>query len=160
MSLYIVTGVLVLISLIADYKKTIKAFKIAGKKFWTILPDFLFMLILVSIILYVIPDKIIYDYLGNNNKILSVFVASLLGSVTLMPGFIAFPICGLLLQKGVSYTVLAAFSTTLMMVGIATFPLEKEYFGFKVAVIRNIIGLIIALITALVIGICLDGILI
>jgi uncharacterized membrane protein YraQ (UPF0718 family) len=158
MSLFIVTGLLVLISLVANRKKTLMAFKIAGKKFLKVLPDFLLMLIMVSVILYLVPDRVILDYLGNNNTTLSVVAASLLGSVALMPGFIAFPVCGLLLQKGVSYMVLAAFSTTLMMVGIATFPLEKEYFGIKVAIIRNVIGFIIALITAVVIGICLDGI--
>ena len=159
MAIYIITGTIVLISIIVDYRRTLKAFNIAGKKFWKILPEFILMLIIVSVLLYDIPDRVIYDYLGNSNKTLSVIIASLLGSVTLMPGFIAFPVCGLLLQKGVSYMVLAAFSTTLMMVGIATFPLEKEYFGLKVTVIRNVIGLIIALITSVVIGFCLDGIL-
>ncbi len=157
MTIYIITGLLVLFSFIADYKKTIKAFKIAGKKFYNILPDFLFMLILVSLIIYFIPDSSISTYLNNNNKLLSMFIALLLGSITLMPGFIAFPICGILLQKGISYMILAAFSTTLMMVGIVTFPLEKKYFGTKVAIIRNIISLIIAIITSIVIGWCLDG---
>jgi uncharacterized membrane protein YraQ (UPF0718 family) len=58
-----------------------------------------------------------------------------------------------LLDKGVSYMVLSAFTTTLMMVGVFTFPIEKEYFGVKVAIIRNVIGLFVALIVALMTGI-------
>ncbi len=36
--------------------------------------------------------------------------------------------------------VLAAFTTTLMMVGVMTYPVEKEYFGAKVTIIRNLIS--------------------
>ena len=49
--------------------------------------------------------------------------------------------------------VLSAFTTTLMMVGIITFPIEKEYFGVKVTVIRNVISFFIALIVAVITGI-------
>jgi ABC-type nitrate/sulfonate/bicarbonate transport system permease component len=52
----------------------------------------------------------------------------------------------------VPYAVLGAFSTTLMMVGVATFPLEKKFLGSKVTIIRNLLGLVIALMIALVIG--------
>jgi len=111
------------------------------------------MLILVSIVLFLIPDKVITDYLGSNNKFIGVLLASFFGSITLMPGFIAFPLCGILLKKGVPYIVLAAFTTTLMMVGVLTYPIEKEYFGIKVTIIRNAISLLIALIVAVLIGI-------
>ena len=70
-----------------------------------------------------------------------------------MPGFIAFPLSGILLNKGVSYMVLSAFTTTLMMVGILTYPIEKEYFGVKVTIIRNIISFFIALAVAIMTGI-------
>ena len=49
--------------------------------------------------------------------------------------------------------VLSAFTTTLMMVGVLTYPIEKEYFGMKITVIRNIISFFIAIIVALVTGI-------
>jgi uncharacterized membrane protein YraQ (UPF0718 family) len=126
--------------------------KISYKKFINIIPAFLTMLILVSIVLFFIPDKMISDYLGNNDKFIGVILASFFGSITLMPGFIAFPLCGILLKKGVSYMVLSAFTTTLMMVGILTYPVEKEYFGVKVTIIRNAISFFIAIIVALSIG--------
>ena len=151
--LYIITGLAVVISFIASRNKTLKAVKIAAKRFITILPAFLVMLILVSIVLFLVPDKVISSYLGSNNKFLSVLLASFLGSITLMPGFIVFPLCGILLKKGVLYMVLSAFTTTLMMVGILTYPIEKEYFGIKVTIIRNVISLFIALIVAVITGI-------
>lgn len=82
-----------------------------------------------------------------------VLFASLFGSITLMPGFIAFPLCGILLKKGVLYMVLSAFTTTLMMVGVFTYPIEKEYLGTKVTMVRNVIGFFIALIVAVMTGI-------
>ena len=151
--LYIATGLAVLISFIANREKTLKAVKIAAKRFVNILPAFLIMLILVSIVLFLVPDKVILYYLGSNNKLTGVLVASFLGSITLMPGFIAFPLCGILLTKGVPYMVLAAFTITLMMVGVLTYPIEKEYFGIRVTIIRNAISLCIALVIAVMIGI-------
>ncbi len=150
--LYIVTAFALLLSFVASRKKTLKAIKIAVKKFVNILPAFLTMLILVSVALFFVPDKVISNYLGSNNKFFGMIFASFFGSITLMPGFIAFPLCGILLKKGVPYMVLSAFTTTLMMVGILTYPIEKEYFGRKVTVIRNVISLFIALIVALITG--------
>ncbi len=141
-----------IISFIFDKNKTIKALKIAYKKFMNILPAFLVMLILVSIVLFLVPDKMIINYLGTKNKFFSVILASIFGSITLMPGFIAYPLCGILLKKGVSYMVLAAFTTTLMMVGVLSYPVEKEYFGAKVTIIRNLISFIISIIVAIAIG--------
>lgn len=150
---YAITGLILLISFIINKQKTIKAIKISFIKFKKIFPTFITMLILVSIILFLFPDEVISNYLGNSSKFISVLLASFIGSITLMPGFVAFPLSGILLTKGVSYMVLSAFTTTLMMVGIITFPLEKEYFGVKVTVIRNTISFFIALIVAVITGI-------
>jgi len=151
--LYIATGLAVLISFIANREKTLRAIKIAFKRFVTILPAFLNMLILVSIVLFLVPDKIISHYLGSNNIFTGVLLGSFFGSITLMPGFIAFPLCGILLKKGVLYMVLSAFTTTLMMVGVLTYPIVKEYLGTKVTIVRNVIGFFIALIVAVMTGI-------
>ena len=86
--LYIATGLTLLISFIGDREKTFKAVKIAFKKLVKIFPAFLTMLILISIVLFFIPDKMILSYLGNNNQFIGMILASFFGSITLMPGFI------------------------------------------------------------------------
>jgi len=111
------------------------------------------MLTLVSVVLFLIPGAVISDYLGGDNKFIGVLFASFLGSITLMPGFVVFPLAGILLKEGVAYMVLSAFTTTLMMVGVLTYPVEKQYFGIKVAIVRNVIGLFIALVIAVMTGI-------
>jgi len=65
---------------------------------------------------------------------------------------VAFPLSGILLGKGVPYTVIAAFTTTLMMVGVVTFPLEKRFLGARVALVRNLAGLAVALVVSVAIG--------
>jgi len=151
--LYAITGLALVFSLFASREKTLKALKISYTRFINILPAFLIMLILVSIVLFLIPDEVISNYLGAGNKFTGVLLASFLGSITLMPGFIAYPLAGILLKKGVAYMVLSAFTTTLMMVGVLTYPIEKQYFGARVTIMRNAISLLIALIIAVVTGI-------
>lgn len=151
--LYIATGLALLISLIADRQKTGCAVKISARKLLNILPAFITMLVLVSIVLYLVPDKMITALLSGRNIFFGTIIASLAGSITLMPGFIAYPLCGILLKKGVTYMVLSAFSTTLMMVGVVTFPIEKAYFGTRVTILRNLVSFGIALIVAVATGI-------
>jgi len=151
--LYIATGLAVFVSFIANRTKTFRAFKIAFKKLAHIFPAFLVMISWVAIVLFMVPDSFISKYLGTDNTFLALLFASLFGSITLMPGFIAFPLCGILLGKGVAYMVLSAFTTTLMMVGVLTYPIEKEYLGGKVTVVRNIISFFIAIAVALITGI-------
>ena len=152
--IYAITGIAVIASLITDRGKTIKSFQVAVRKMLKIAPAFLTMTILVSIVLYLVPDETILRYLGQESKLLGFLIAYALGSISLMPGFIAFPLCGMLLEKGVPYMILSGFSTTLMMVGILTFPVEKAYLGTKVAVLRNLIYLVVAAIVTIITGLC------
>jgi uncharacterized membrane protein YraQ (UPF0718 family) len=151
--LYAITGLTLLISLIASRQKTLRALKMAVRRFLNIMPAFLLMLVLVSVVLFLVPDTFITRYLGVENRYLSVLFASLIGSAVILPGFIAFPLAGVLLTQGVPYMVLSAFTTTLMMVGVLTYPVEKAYMGVKVTIIRNLISFIIALVVAAITGI-------
>ena len=121
-----------------------------------ITPPFMSILIMLSIVLYFVPNELIVDYLGDSNSYSGVFIASIIGAITVMPGPIVYPLCGIMVSKGVSYGVIAAFSSSLMMVGIVTFPIEKSYFGFKFTLLRNIISLFIALVIAVVFSL-VDG---
>jgi uncharacterized membrane protein YraQ (UPF0718 family) len=135
-----------------DAEKTQQGLKLGLKKLRKNLPVFLNMIILVAMALYFISDQVIIKYLGSGEPIVSIGIAVLFGSISFMPGFVAFPLAGILLEKGVSYMVLAAFTTTLMMVGILTYPVEKEFFGHQVTIIRNLVGLAIAIVVSLAIG--------
>jgi uncharacterized membrane protein YraQ (UPF0718 family) len=60
---------------------------------------------------------------------------------------------GILIKSGVSYPIIAMFITTLMMVGVVTLPLEARFFGFKVALLRNILSFFGAVLVGVLIGI-------
>jgi uncharacterized membrane protein YraQ (UPF0718 family) len=150
---FYVTGILLLLSFLFARSKTKKALFMAYKRFIFIFPSFLAMLIFVSILLFIFPQEKIIRYLNYGNYAVNIILAALVGSITVMPGFVAFPLAGILKNSGISYTIIAAFTTTLMMVGTLTFPVEATYLGKKVALIRNAISFVIALIIALLIGI-------
>lgn len=150
--LYILTAVSLIISFIINKEKTIKAIKMAYKKLAKISPAFLGLIIVISIVLYLVPEEVISKSLGNNNKFISILMASFIGSITLLPGPIAYPLGAVLLKEGVSYMVVSAFTTTLMMVGILTFPIEKAYFGTRVTLARNFLSFLIAIMVAIMTG--------
>jgi uncharacterized membrane protein YraQ (UPF0718 family) len=149
--LYIVTGVLLVVSFVADREKTVSGVKIGIKKFRTILPNYLKLLILIAIVLF-FAEGLIVRYLGQENALVGLLAALVLGSVTIMPGFIAYPLAGVLVNRGVLYMVVAGFVITLQMVGVLTYPVEKEYLGVKATVIRNGMSFVIAAIISLAIG--------
>ena len=151
--LYVVSIAIIISLFIMDKQKTKRGLQLGIKKLFKNLPAFLNMIILVAIALYFISDEVIIKYLGSGEYIISLGIAILFGSISFMPGFVAFPLSGILLNKGVSYMVLAAFTTTMMMVGVVTYPVEKEFFGHQVTIIRNLIGLITALVVSLAIGV-------
>jgi len=82
-------------------------------------------------------------------------IASVIGSVTLIPGFVAFPLAAGLLKSGAGYLQLAVFISTLMMVGVITLPVEMKYFGKKVAVLRNVYAYIFSFFVAFIMSIFL-----
>jgi uncharacterized membrane protein YraQ (UPF0718 family) len=46
-----------------------------------------------------------------------------------------------------------AFLTTLTMVGVVTFPLEKQEFGLKFTATRNLVSFVFAIIIAIFMGV-------
>ncbi|MGP3779684.1 hypothetical protein ACTWKD_12785 [Halanaerobium saccharolyticum] len=150
--IYYFTAALTAILFIIDREKTIRGLKIGLKKIRKNSPVFLNMIILVAFSLYFVSDELILKFLGDGSGAVGVALAGGLGSLAFMPGFVAFPLAGILLEKGVSYTVIAAFTTTLMMVGLVTYPVEKDFFGLKITVIRNLISLVMAIIVSIAIG--------
>ena len=149
------TSVLLLLSFLADRGITAAGLKKGLRMFLNILPALLTVLILVSVFLYVVPPLVLTRWLGRGTGWAGIGTAAALGSISLIPGFIAFPLGAILVKSGVSYQVVAVFITTLMMVGILTLPLEAKYFGLKVSIIRNVLSFFGALLVGLLMGIFL-----
>jgi uncharacterized membrane protein YraQ (UPF0718 family) len=150
------TIVCIVLSFIFDRQKTMVGLKKGMKMFLNLLPVILVLIIVISIVLFFLPNEMIIHFLGKGAGFLSYIIAALIGSIALIPGFIAYPLSGILVISGVSYSVIAVFITTLMMVGVLTLPLEAKYFGLKTAIIRNSLYFIGALIIGLIIGLIME----
>jgi uncharacterized membrane protein YraQ (UPF0718 family) len=150
--LYAVTILLVVLSFLKDRKKTKKSLMKAWKAFENILPQFLGIIILVGILMAILNPEVISKIIGSSSGWVGVLLASLVGAVTLIPGFIAFPTAALLLQNGAGYMQIGAFVSSLMMVGVVTMPLEIRHFGKRATLWRNALAFVFAFAAALVIG--------
>jgi uncharacterized membrane protein YraQ (UPF0718 family) len=151
-ALYIVAVIAIIISFIVDKGKTVKGLKMGMKKFLNILPNYLMILIIIAFVL-LISEEFIIDYLTQNTVLIGMISALIIGSITMMPGFIAYPLAGILVDKGVPYMVVAAFVSSLMLVGVVTYPVEKEYMGVKATIYRNIGAFFVAGMIAIITGI-------
>lgn len=148
MELLITTIFAVIVSFLFNRKKTLAGLKMGLRMFLNMLPPFITVLIGVAFVLALLPKETLTALMGSESGILGFAIAAVLGSIALIPGFVSYPLSAVLLKNGVGYPVVSVFITTLMMVGIVTLPLEKKYFGWRVALMRN--GLCLA--GALVIG--------
>ncbi len=149
---YAIAAALLVLSFVKDRAKTLQALKKAWMAFESILPQFLGIIVLVGILLAVLDPQRIQRILGKSSGILGVLIASIIGSITLIPGFIAFPTAAMLLKGGAGYMQMGAFISTLMMVGIVTLPAEISYFNRRTALLRNALAYLFSLLVALVIG--------
>ena len=144
--------VLLILSFIKDKKKTKMALKKAWKAFENILPEFLVVILLVGFLLAILNPETISKIIGAESGWFGVILAAIIGSITLIPGFVAFPTAAILLENGAGYMQIAAFVSTLMMVGIITIPVEIKYFGKKISILRNVFAFFFSFIVAIIIG--------
>ena len=150
--LYVVTILLLAFSYARNREKTVQALKKAWKSFEGILPQFLAILMLVGLMLAVVDASVISRLLGSESGVMGMAVAAAIGSVTLIPGFIAFPLAASLLAAGAGYGQTAMFLTTLMLVGVVTLPLETTYFGRRLALKRNLLAFLYAVVSSFLLG--------
>jgi len=155
-ALYVVAGILLVFSFYKDQKKTKMALKKAWKAFENILPEFLVVILLVGLLLAIMNPEMISSIIGDKSGWFGVILAAVIGSITLIPGFVAFPMTALLLDGGAGYMQIGAFISTLMMVGIVTMPVEIKYFGKKLTIYRNLLAFLFSFVVALVIGVVMS----
>lgn len=150
--MYVAAALGLAVSFMKSRDKTKAAVKKAFKAFEGILPQFLVVLVLVAITLSVLDTATVSRFLGAGSGALGVLIASAVGAITLIPGFVAFPAAAALLEGGAGATQIAAFVSSLMMVGVVTLPMETKYFGRKAAVMRNLLAFGFSLVAALFVG--------
>jgi uncharacterized membrane protein YraQ (UPF0718 family) len=153
--IYGILAVGLIVSLAKSKEKTKIAFKVAKKSLLKTAPALLAMLGIVGLILGLLTPEKISSLIGAEAGIFATLTAALIGSLTLIPSLVAFPLAGSLLRSGATVMTISAFITTLVMVGIVTFPMEMKVLGKRFTLLRNGLGIIAALLIAFLMGVIL-----
>ncbi|MCK9548359.1 MAG: permease [Sphaerochaeta sp.] len=149
---YTVALALLLLSFAKDREKTRRSLIKAWKSFENILPQMLGMITSIGLILTLLSPALIGSIIGSSSGWWGTLAAALVGSITLIPAFVAFPMAAMLLESGAGYMQLSAFVSTLTMVGVITIPLEVKFFGKKFTALRNSLAFALSFLVAFVIS--------
>ena len=137
LAMWIGTAIFLIFSFAKNKGKTKQALKMAFGMGKGMLGSILSIIFLIGLILTILPPESIAEFVGKQSLLLATVISAAFGTITLIPAFIAFPLVGTLVHAGVGVVPAVAFLTTLTMVGIVTFPLEKREFGLKFTAVRN-----------------------
>lgn len=146
--LYGISLLLLLLSFMKDREKTKKAVLKAWKSLENILPQFLAIIIIVGITLALLKPETISRVIGSKSGFFGIVISAFIGSIVMMPTFVAFSTGDMLLKNGAGLAQVAALVSTLTLIGIVTIPLEIKYIGKKAAIYRNILAFLFSFIVA------------
>jgi uncharacterized membrane protein YraQ (UPF0718 family) len=139
-------------SFLKNRGKTKNALRFSWKYFEGMALSVLATVWAIGLLLAFLTPHVIARTIGPESGAWGVMAAAVLGSVVLIPAFIAFPLAGAILSQGASISAVAAFVTTLVMVGILTAPLEAKFFGWRFTLWRNGLSFVFALAIAFMMG--------
>lgn len=140
------------LSLWKSRQKTMRSFKVAAKSLWSMAPGLLAIVGVVGLILGILPPETITQLVGEEAGLMATATAAVLGAITLIPALISFPLAASLLRSGATVTTIAAFITTLVMVGFVTAPMEMRALGKRFTLLRNGLSFVAALAIAALMG--------
>jgi uncharacterized membrane protein YraQ (UPF0718 family) len=142
-------------ALVKDRGKTKQSIGVAVKSLIRILPTVLIIIAVIGLLLAFTPPDQISRFIGEQAGFGGIIAIAALGAILYIPAIISFPLAASLLQGGASTAAVAAFITTLTMIGVVTLPMEIKELGKKMAFLRNGLSFIIAIVIALIMGVIL-----
>ena len=154
--LYLTTVLLFIISYKKDKKKTKKALIKGWRSIENILPQFLSIILIVGITLSILRPELITQIIGNNSGFFGVILSAFIGSIAMLPTFVAFSTGSALLENGAGLAQVAALISTLTLIGIITIPLEMKYIGRKAAIYRNLMAFLFSIIVGFFVAIVME----
>lgn len=150
--LYVIAITGLIVSFLRDREKTKQALLKGLRSFENILPQMLFILLIIGLILSILTPDQISALLGSQSGWYGTIGAICLGAVTLIPPYISYPLAEHLLQNGAGIMQISGFISSLTTVGIVTLPMEKTYLGKKTAYLRNALFFIFSFLNAALMG--------
>ncbi|MFW6285071.1 MAG: hypothetical protein ACOC2X_01695 [Bacillota bacterium] len=142
---------LTILSAVVNPGKTWLGIKKGLRSFLKLMPVLIPLFLFVGILMTLVTPGLISGMLGEESGLLGIGVGLVVGSITFMPPFVAFPLGSDLLESGAAYPQVAGFLVTLMSVGVVYFAAESIFFSKKSALVRNLVSFIGAIIVVLVV---------
>ena len=149
-----VLGLLVL-SFVKSREKTKQSLQLAMRAFMRTLPTVVLVIIVIGVLMGFVSRETISSFVGEQSGIGGVLTIALIGAFLYVPSLIAFPLAASFKNGGASTEAVAAFITTLTMLGFLTLPVEIKELGKKMALLRNGFSFIVAIAIALLMGVLL-----
>jgi uncharacterized membrane protein YraQ (UPF0718 family) len=140
------------IALSKDRPRARQALRASARMFAGLALTMIIIIVLISLMTaFVRPDDI-SRFIGEQAGFGGTLLIAAVGAVLFIPALIAFPLAASLLESGASVQAVAAFITTLTMIGVVTLPLEIKELGRRMALLRNVFSAVLALAIALAMG--------
>ncbi|NGP43779.1 hypothetical protein G4V62_01915 [Bacillaceae bacterium SIJ1] len=149
--LYAIAIILTSISFINDKNKTKDALLKSWKMFRNIMPDVLAIMLFVGLSLSILTPSVISSMIGEQSGVLGIVYSTIIGSVSLIPSFVVFPLGATFVQNGAGLPQVAALMSALMSVGIVTLPMEQKIFGRSFTYFRNAAALFMSVVFSFII---------
>jgi uncharacterized membrane protein YraQ (UPF0718 family) len=142
--LTVITLIALAISFTLDRKRTGRALRIGVRSLTSLAPVLLGMMGMVGLVLALIPPQLLSELFKHNGTAGFALVA-VVGALITIPAPVAFPLAGSLVKLGASLSSMAAFITTLTMVGVLSAPMEIACFGKRFTLVRQSLSFVLAI---------------
>ena len=113
--LYALAFVGFFISFFKDKEKTKRALINALKSMENIMPQFLSIIVIVGLMLALVDTNTISTLIGSKSGFLGVVFSTVIGSIVMVPTFVAFSTANTLLNSGAGYAQVAGLVSTLTL---------------------------------------------
>lgn len=124
-----------------------KAFIKASLGFFSMTPMIVATVALVGLMqVHVTPQTL--SKLFGHGDILDVLTGTLVGAVSVGQGILSYVIAGELIEQGVSFYAMSAFTLAWVTLGLVQVPAEASVFGLRFTFYRNILALISTLLVS------------
>ncbi len=101
---------------------------------------------------YITPEML--RTLFNGSALHDMLVGVGFGGISVGQPFLSYIIGGELLKEGASFYGVTAFILAFVTLGVVQLPMEFSIFGFRFALVRNLLSLLFAFVLALLIAFC------